>query len=166
MTKNFIKYIKYICSSYPKKDDLSKARLNKILYLADWKSAVDSGKTISDVNWIYNHYGPYVKEIKDALSQNSDFDIKATHNYYGQNKEIITLKNNSQIEDIEENNKKIIDEIINKTSDMRFNEFIDLVYSTYPVLTQPQGSHLKLKNLAKTYTALIENKKNSSEITT
>jgi hypothetical protein len=33
----------YLCEHYPHKDDLSKARLTKLVYLADWKSAIERG---------------------------------------------------------------------------------------------------------------------------
>ncbi len=43
--------IAYYCDRYPHKEELSKARLTKMVYLADWKSAIVHGKQISDIKW-------------------------------------------------------------------------------------------------------------------
>jgi len=70
-----IDVIRYIINEYPHKDELSKARLNKMIYLADWKSAIDKGNLITDINWLFNHYGPYVKEIENLIANDDRFDM-------------------------------------------------------------------------------------------
>ncbi|MEZ5576726.1 MAG: DUF4065 domain-containing protein [Candidatus Competibacteraceae bacterium] len=51
----------YFGIEYPHKFELSKARLTKMIYLADWFSSLADGKKLTDIEWLFNHYGPYVK---------------------------------------------------------------------------------------------------------
>ena len=53
----------YIITKYPYESELSKARLTKLVYLSDWESSVSRGKSITDLEWYFNHYGPYIDEI-------------------------------------------------------------------------------------------------------
>lgn len=151
---SLLKVIAYICSKYPYKADLSKARLNKILYLSDWKSALEKSSSITGINWKFNHYGPYVDEIVDLIRNNPDFDVESTWNFYGQPKEIIKLVNEEYDIQIDQSSKEIIDGIIDKTSKLNFRDFIDLVYSTYPVVSQQKGTDLDLVLLANKYKSL------------
>ncbi|MEZ5578109.1 MAG: hypothetical protein R3F40_00950 [Candidatus Competibacteraceae bacterium] len=32
-----------------------------MIYLADWFSSLADGKKLTDIEWLFNHYGPYVK---------------------------------------------------------------------------------------------------------
>ena len=68
--------VRYIVKNYPNKNDLSKARLNKLIYLIDWKSALDNQEQISNIEWIFNHYGPYVNDIELNLRSDDRFSIE------------------------------------------------------------------------------------------
>jgi hypothetical protein len=44
-----------------------------------------------------------------------------------------------------------LDFVIEKTKDLEWNDFIRLIYSTYPIVTQDKYSKLDLVSLAKEY---------------
>lgn len=76
--------------------ELSKGRLNKLVYLADWKYALDYGKQLSSISWKFNHYGPYVNEIEKSIESDSLKRFKITHqetSYFGHSKYTINLVN-------------------------------------------------------------------------
>ena len=143
----------YIYSNYPNPIELSKARLVKIIYLADWKFALEYNMQISDTKWYFNHYGPFVKEIIDDIRSSKYFSLYTTNNIYGSEKELIKLNNTIPFDEINltENEKKVIDFVIEKTSKLYWNEFIRLVYSTFPIMKMPKLSNLNLLELAKEY---------------
>ena len=122
----------YIYDNYPYKSELSKSRLVKLIYLSDWFGAVFLGKPLTKINWIFNHYGPYVDEIIESLQNDPCFRISPTYNNYGANKYLISYNGNREI-DLNPKEKNLINAVINKTKEMYYNEFIDYVYSTYPV---------------------------------
>jgi len=143
--------VRYIVKNYPHKNELSKARLNKLIYLIDWKSAIDNQEQISDIEWIFNHYGPYVSDIETRLMFDDRFSIEKTTNFYGSEKNIIKIKDDNGFQEPNEKQKKVIDFIIDITKDMYWNKFINTVYSTYPIKHSLRGEKLDLIKLANEY---------------
>jgi hypothetical protein len=154
---NKLDLIRYIIKEYPYPEELSKARLNKIIYLVDWKSAIEHGNQLTDIEWVFNHFGPYVSDIEETILKDERFKIISTKNIYNNPKNIIKLC--QDINFIEPNNteKKIIDFIIDKTKKFYWDKFIELVYSTYPIISQERGSKLNLVTLAAEYNELKNN---------
>lgn len=142
----------YVCQRYPHKDELSKARLAKIIYLADWRAAIERGEQITDVQWKFNHYGPYVDDILETAERdNKRFKVVNTLNMYGNPKDVIKLKEASGKTELSAQDKEDINFIIEKTRRLYWKDFINLVYSTYPVLSQEKQTVLDLPKLAKAY---------------
>lgn len=145
--------IAYFCAHYPHKDELSKSRLTKLIYLADWKAAIDHNEQITDINWIFNHYGPYVEDIARLAQNDADFNVARGINEYGNPKSMISLKNEDLTISLDDKDQAILDYVINSTKRLYWNDFIKLVYSTYPVLTGQRGKRLDLIEAARRYSA-------------
>lgn len=143
--------IGYLCERYPLKHELSKARLTKLIYLADWKSAIERGRQLTEINWIFNHYGPYVDDVCLAALENPDFNVQQTVNRYGKPKSVISLKRAFRMESLTDEDKRILDYVIETTMPLGWEGFIQLVYSTFPILTHPRMSRLDLVESAKRY---------------
>jgi hypothetical protein len=143
--------IAYLCENYPHKSELSKARLTKLVYLADWKSCIESNKQISGIEWVFNHYGPYVDDIYNAAILSPNFNVQRSTNFYGNKKEIISLKMPILNNRLSTSEKRIMDHVIEETKRLNWDQFIQLVYSTYPVLTGTRGKKLDLVAMARAY---------------
>ena len=141
----------YLCENYPHPDELSRARLAKMTYLADWRSAITRGAQITDVDWIYNHYGPYVREVEEIAESDPAFSVLKTTNLHGHEKNVIRSNYGSQTVDLSYEETEVLDYVISVTAPMNWSDFVRLVYSTYPILTQPRYSVLNLVELAFTY---------------
>lgn len=141
----------YIATKYPHKNELSKARLTKLVYLSDWFSSLLDEKQMTDIDWLFNHYGPYVDDVYDIASKDSDFSIKPEKTIYGGDKFVISFNGNLNSTELTDREKAIIDTIIEKTKTMYFNDFITYVYATYPVSSNERYSHMDLVTLAKEY---------------
>ncbi len=148
----------YIITNYPSHMDseLSNARLTKMVYLADWKNCIDSGSQITSINWYFDNYGPFVRDIEQEAKNNSGlFEIAVTNNVYGSMKKIFKLKypyeaNLSPVE------KKSIDHVISETSKLYWAPFIRLVYSTFPITQSDRYQFVDLVALSKSYKELSE----------
>lgn len=131
------------------KADLSKARFTKLVYLADWKMSQRHGRTISNIEWLFNHYGPYVDDVVNIARYSSDFNVVITRNAYGSVKEQIQyvgdIRNCNSITNEEID---VIEEVIRETDSLYFNDFIGHVYSTYPVRESNKYSVLDLPKMA------------------
>jgi len=151
-----IDLVRYVIKKYPLPEELSKARLNKIIYLIDWKSAIEKQRQLTNIHWLFNHYGPYVREIESLIIEDPRFKIEQTTNFYGGEKNIITLKDDQSFIEPSNEEKIIIEFIMEKTRRLYWDKFINLVYSTYPIISQAKGSNLDLVQLAKEYKELKE----------
>ena len=143
--------IKYLFVNYPYKNELSKARVVKMVYLADWKYAITYGKQITCIHWYFNHYGPYVSDVINEIRNDKDFTLTMVTNALGEPKELITVTDDFVNPVLSDDVKDVLDFVIRKTSPLFWEDFIALVYSTYPVVTQPKYSYLNLEELAKEY---------------
>lgn len=45
-----------LCQLSPAPQRFSNARLTTVVYLADWKSALDPGQQITNIQWGFHHY--------------------------------------------------------------------------------------------------------------
>lgn len=143
--------IAYFCLNYPYKAELSKARLTKLVYLADWVSSLLTGKQMSDIRWVFNHYGPYVDDVVEAAASSHKFNIEAASTVYGSAKSVISYKGSDEEITLSEPDRIILDALVERTKGMYFNDFLNYVYSTYPVKSNERYSTLNLESIAKKY---------------
>lgn len=146
---NLEKLIRYILLSYPNVLELSKPRLVKLIYLIDWKYTIETGKQYTNIEWYYNHYGPYVNDVINFMKGNPTiFKVESYQNPFGGGlTDKFSLLDKSPIS-MEENVKEITDQFINYTYQLTWNDFINLVYSSYPIKKNVRYSKLDLKELA------------------
>jgi hypothetical protein len=146
----------YFCKNYPYPNELSKARLTKMVYLADWRSAITRHRQITSIRWRYNHHGPYVKDVEDLARNDPALTITRTYNAFGSEKEVISAKDGAAMSPpLPDEERKVLDYVIEITAPMYWDEFVQLVYSTWPILTQPRYETLDLVGLARRYKATL-----------
>jgi Protein of unknown function (DUF4065) len=142
----------YFCIRYPFKEELSKARLTKMVYLADWRSAITRGRQLTDVEWEFSHHGPYVKDVIDLARRDSGFKVSRTENAYGDFKEVISVKAHVvNFPSLTVDDQRTLDYVIQTTSPKYWEQFMKLVYSTYPIVSRPRFAKLDLVKLAEEY---------------
>lgn len=154
--------IGYLCENYPHPSELSKARLAKMVYLGDWKSALEAGRQISDVRWIFNHYGPYVDDIVKVASADRSFKVVSELNRYGDLKERIDLVQPREWISLDDSDKQWLDHVIDETKSLYWKDFIKLVYSTFPVLVSEKLEQLDLNALASRYKSEVRDRSSAA----
>ena len=143
--------VAYICFAYPFKLELSKARITKLVYLADWFSSLLDERQMTNISWVFNHYGPYVEDVVDSVRNTREFSISSHENYFGSEKYVVAFQGNPANISISSRDREILDAVIEKTKGMYFKSFIDYVYSTYPVTSSDRYSTFNLVSLAQEY---------------
>jgi len=143
--------VAYVGGNYPYKDELSNARVTKMIYLADWRSAITRGEQLTDLEWEFSHYGPYVKDVKQVAETDSAFEVVPTKNLYGGQKDLIQVADDITYPSVTEDEKELLDYVISSSASKNWDDFVKLVYSTYPIVTQDRFSSLDLVELAKEY---------------
>ena len=144
--------IAYILDKYPHKGELSNARVCKMVYLADWHQAIHHNRQISNVNWYFDNYGPYVHDVKrEVLSSPEVFESVSTLNAHNEPKTVFRLTSEDYNPRLSSEERSSLDHVIEQTAPMYWESFIKLVYSTHPILKSEKYSYLNLVELALDY---------------
>lgn len=146
--REVIRYL-LVNSKYPSK--LTKTKVTKLVYLADWKHTIKNKKQLTDIKWFFDHYGPYVSDVYFVAENDPKVIIKSGYNAFGNPKETLEFrmnreKFNSKLNECEQ---EILKNILYETDYMNWREFIDHVYETAPVKMSKKFTRLNLKNIAK-----------------
>jgi hypothetical protein len=142
----------YILKNYPDKSDLSNARVTKLVYLSDWRHAITQRSQITDINWYFDNFGPFVWDIKDTAESNRDiFATLESLTSRGNPKLLLGLKKEDYIPKLSEIERRSIDHVIDITKNLSWSEFIRLVYSTHPIVSSNKYSYLNLVENAEDY---------------
>lgn len=143
-----LEIVNYIYEKYPKIEELSKPRLVKLIFLIDWKTAIDNGDQYTDIKWYFNHYGPYVDDVINMIKNQPEFfTVNSSPTAYGGASDKITRIKSLPI-NLDNSAKRSADFIIEKTWKLNWSEFISFVYSTYPIRNNPKYTFLDLKKEA------------------
>jgi len=140
--------IKYICNNYPHTSELSNARLTKMVYLADWNKTKLSGKQLTNIEWYFNNYGPYVDDIINAARKDPEINVISTTTTYGTPKVQIACVEGVKADDVSDEDKQLLDSVFKDTEKLFWNDFIKYVYNTFPIKNNPKHSYLDLVSLA------------------
>ena len=125
---------------YPYAQELSKARLTKMIFLADWENFKINKEQISNIEWYFDNFGPYVTNIIDIAYNDPDVRVVSTRTIYGTDKTLIEYK--GEIPNIDINVKAILDKVINDTRSLSWKNFIDYVYATPPIKQSERYNYL------------------------
>lgn len=141
--REIIRYI-LINSSQPNK--LTKTKVTKLVYLVDLQYINDSKRQVTDIKWYFDHYGPYVSDVYLEAKGDPRIEIIKTVNVYGNPKEILKFKKSKKVyqSKLSEKEKIIISSILSKTDNMNWREFIEYIYNTEPIKTNPRYTSLDL----------------------
>lgn len=123
----------YIHERYPlqhSQEDITDERLMLMVYLSDWRCAIMEGETITNVTWKVGGDGVYNENV-----------IKTIESY----------KHSKNKFDLSNKEKAALNHVLVSTWDLPFHDLLQLVYSTYPVMSYKQSDNLNLTSLAREY---------------
>lgn len=141
--------VTYLCTKYPHKGELSKARVTKLVYLADWASAQKLKKQITDIKWFFHNYGPYVDDVINQATKDPRIEIEIATTIYGDPKTLLKAKPHSDCTTgLDINEIKILDQVIKDTKSLFWDAFIQYIYNTYPIRHSDRHQELDLVALA------------------
>ena len=139
----------YVLRKYPHKDELTKGRLTKIIYLIDWENAVKHGRQVTKINWHFDHYGPFVHDVYNLAVSDDSFSIRNRTNGFGSSVEVIGLSAAGGFDRLDAETRAVVDDVIEKVKPMTWTRFISYVYGTYPIETVERYNDLPLADLAR-----------------
>jgi hypothetical protein len=132
----------------PTEDTEATVRAIFLLYLTDWKGALELGRQISDSDWRKVSWGPFSARALAAVSRlrNERHFLGASHGTTDET-------------DISHLQAEIIDDIAQKWRTRPLDEIIRIVSSTFPMVTAPENQSLDLAGLAQIYSSEFNREK-------
>ena len=142
----------YLLKHYPNKSHLSKARVAKMIYLSDWKHVLNYQCQMSDIAWVFDNYGPFVKDVQEVAAKHAEiFRLEPSATVYGNKKTLLALRTEDYQPQLKDTEKEALDHVINVTKTLTWEKFIHLVYLTYPIIASDRYSKMDLVELAAEY---------------
>jgi len=141
----------YIVSNYKWNSPLSNARLTKIVFLTDWNFCLKEWKQATWINWYFDSYGPYVNDVISFVESSEHLSKKYSMTMFWWYKTEIKVIKKREDFDIPEKLSKSINFVMDETSKFNFNDFIDFVYSLYPIQISEKFTYLNLPLMAHDY---------------
>lgn len=152
MAKKIKNLIAYILDIENKDRDTAETLLN-ILYLADWKSAIERhGKTISNLDYTIKNDKISSLAYTEAINHIFSIYKKSYDNIQDIQNVIIERPNLSEKDYLSENEKKYIDFVCSFLKEKKLNSDI-AIHTTYPLFSfsDKEEMDLNLSSLAKDY---------------
>lgn len=157
MNTKLLEFIKYLLQNYPHKSYLSITKLTHILYLADWKSAIQYSKQLTGMKWSMGHNGLYTNDLSKIIDSDSHIKITNRHTINDRSSMVIELIGFISNFDIHNEEKDILDFVIRSTKDKSPLELMRLVYSTYPLISNSKNTDINLVEMASAYKLIRRN---------
>jgi hypothetical protein len=139
--------IAYLCRAIP---ELSMSKLRKLLYLADWKAAIECGHQLTPLEWRFDGLGPHAEDLVDVVLQHEAFQITRWP-AAGTMLDIVELRDDAHLPAPSLEEQQILDFVIATANRREWDQLERLVYSTYPVFSSDRYTDLDLVLLAKEY---------------
>ena len=136
--------LSYLSSIHRNDIELDRHRALLLLYLVDWRSAITRQEPVTDVTWKVEDIGPQPDSAYVLSGVMSSADWNA-----------ITNRSRRETDrpptDIATAEREVIDFVAKTAGNKSDEELMRLVYSTFPVMTQPKHAPLNLVALAERY---------------
>lgn len=144
----------------PSKYDLSKCRLEKLLFLADWCCALVYQKQFSGVQWIFEAGSPQIKgDLKDWFRSHK-FTFLTNPSVFGTTDNyVFQYAGDEQFPLLSGNDKALLDKVISVTEEKNFRELIAYINTTYPMNTPVRYTEIDLGGLAVEYREKVKHER-------
>ena len=127
--------VAYLRRRYPA-NELSRVRLLRMAYLADWKSAVERGRQMTGLEWRFGERGPECPEARRLVEAELSGSPRPSFARYPS----LTAEHGC-----------LLRFVVRSVRGKGYPELEKLVYSTYPIFTRERHSELDLPALAEEY---------------
>lgn len=142
----------FIIRSYPSPEHLTKTRATKLVYLSDWKHCIVHDSQITNIEWSFDNFGPFAWDVTKSVEQNpAIFTIQQEYTFFGNPKSVWGLKEIDYRPKLSEQEIETVGFVLRATKKLNMEEFLKVIYSTFPIVSSERGDKLDLVECAKKY---------------
>ena len=141
-----------------KHEGISKYRITKLVYLCDWCYACAYKHQMTDIQWFFDNFGPFVWDVVNVLNEDPHlFTSRILSDPLGHEITLFFINPKDYNPDITHNVQLCVDYVLNNALNLKQQKFTDLVYATYPIKTSHRYTNLNLVEKANEYRELHKN---------
>ena len=141
----FSDLVDFLVSEYPRPQELTSGRLDKLIYLLDVEWAWGNGEQLTQTRWTFNNHGPFVG-AGDSYVESLDgkkIEIHEDVTMYGDKKrwyewKATDLQKQVVAEALTNEEKIVLRKVIEDTWRLPWGRFVKYVYSTLPMVKAKQ----------------------------
>ncbi len=138
----------YILEKVGAKPNVGETVLYKLLYFIDFDFYEKTGKSITGLSYVRNHFGPTpsidFKNVVEGMEQNDDLEIVETKFFKNTQKKYLPHKSAS-LNQLSANELQHIDETLARLSDKTATELSELSHLDTPWRVAKQGEKIKYR---------------------
>ena len=143
--------VAYLTKKYAGPEVLSESRLKYLVYLADWKSTIERGQQITQLQWAYGRWGLHVPEPVLQARELVGLNPLYGQNPFGRLLDKIPFVIPKKYPTLTEEDRHILDFVVGGAGRDNILELGTLVRSTWPIYSQDPPAELDLVSLALEY---------------
>lgn len=139
--QELILYISQKCEDDPRFSD---TKLNKILFLADFRAYGYRGESITGSQYIHNHYGPTARAMMPArnkLEEAGRFHMEERR-FFEQKQNRPIANSNPNLAVFEKDEIELVDQIIEEFWDYTANQLSEETHTYIPWMVTEQGEEI------------------------
>lgn len=142
----------YLANKTPERLNPSLERLTNMLYLADWKSAIEYRCQMTHLDWRHDFAGPASEVLQRFIERSPDFATASRSDSLGREKtELQRWPATSRKQDLDPTERWLLDFVLRKPRTRPAPPFATLIASTYPMMSTAAPQELDLVALAEAY---------------
>jgi hypothetical protein len=136
--------IAYIVARARERDvTLNQTKLVKLLYLIDVERFASARQSLTGLQWVFFHYGPYALELPETLDQMEGGEV-IVGQWHGA-RLYRAAPDAPTGEDWPSGTRTLVDSVLRRYAPMELNELLDFVYfHTAPMRGAARGEHLDM----------------------
>ncbi len=152
----------YLYREFPNPLSLGASRAVKMIFLADWRCAVEHGEPITDIVWRNTDRGPYSPLIAETLAHDeANFFLEPNEKESLRFLSFVVVPKNNHAASVElsHTSKKILDAVIADTHNMPLWQLSNLIEAQFPMRVTEQGDTIVLSDWANKYKKIMHSPK-------
>jgi len=149
--KKFETVMEYLLSQCESHRKVSLHKLVKMIYLADWRYYLKTGSSLSSLQWEFDKLGPTSSAAVFFAKERNNIDLEYSFSKTGFTRENVTLHNRSNPYDVTYQERQILDEVIKDTFHLEWEDFMKVIFDTYPITKINKYGLIDLSKYANEY---------------
>lgn len=149
--KNLTKFkevLLYILNTVGSKPNIGETVIYKLLYFIDFNFYEKYEEQMIGATYIKNRYGPTPVEFKKIVDRMLDRDIvKVKDNYFTFPQTKYLPRRKPDLSKLKANEMEVIDDVLNKLSDMNASQISEYSHNDIPWLTADEGEKLEYESV-------------------